>query len=92
MIKIISLFAILFLFWFFLYNFFYSPKAQIKRLKRSLFIHKIDYREVEHISGNNTFSESDKKTKRLINALIDEYLKDDEEFVRQYRYPDEELV
>lgn len=78
--------------WFLVYSFLYSPKAQIKKLKKSMFLYKgIDYKkelEVQKISGvPSKFIELDKKTQKLINALIDEYLdsESDSEFIEKYK-------
>lgn len=79
--------------WFVLDKTWYSPKLRIKRLRNSMFIEKgINHQQIKDLTGHSKLEDEDKKTQRLINALIDEYLDDEKDYEFIAAYKDEEFI
>ena len=90
--NLIQIIVIFLLSWFILDNFYYSPKEQIKRLSKKMFMNRgINHLEMREF-GNSQLEESDKKTQKLINLLIEKYLDEEKdcEFIKKYR--DEKFI
>lgn len=95
---IIIFLGIVFLTWWFFYNFFYSPRALIKRLwKKELKLASelgkmrkgVEMPEV--IEGiNSVYLPHMEKNGKMINALLDYYFdpEEDEEYIQENRYND----
>ena len=85
-INLFSFLLIVALVWWLTYQFFYSPKARIKRLWEEVF--KISFRIGEQTKKGESPIPEDvnavNKKKRLINALLDYYFNPENEEDKEY--------